>query len=160
MESTQQVPRLACGCIDNTHVEGGVSSSLFGQTCREHTRPRFIDAGMAQRRDLAYTMWYRENTCPCCGRMNRTGLACPEKYTVTCTECGLHTCHRLDMGHYCLEKQMGLICPSTTHKPGCKPRTNSEKSQAALIAADPARNAALCSFQGKRQSIATEIHNE
>ena len=149
MESTQQVPRLSCGCVDNTRVRGGASNGLFGQTCPQHTRPRFIDTELV-RRD-----WYRENTCPYCGRVNETGLACPESRTVTCAECGLHACCSLHMGHYYLEKQTGLICPSTTHRPGCKPRTSADKRLAALIAADPAKNAALCSFQGKAESCST-----
>ena len=140
-----QVPRLVCGCIDNSSLPNGANNGLFGQTCPQHTRPRFVATDSVRQN----SDWYRENTCPCCGRVNGTGLSCPESNTVTCSVCGLHTCCRLNMGHYYLKNQTGLICPTTTHKLGCKPRTSAEKRLAALIASEPSRDASLQDFQGK-----------
>lgn len=141
--------QLPCGCVDPVKVNA--TSGLHGQTCLDHTLDRFVvakeGAAVGPHRE-----WYDQHVCPCCGRVNDTGLACPESWTVSCPECGLHTCCSLRMGHYHLERQTGLICPSTTHKHGKKPRTIIEKRRAALIAADLSRNAKLQDFPGKRRS--------
>src|SRR5712692_4737859 len=128
MES-ERTPKQPCGCVDNTGLS--YSDGRFAQSCIAHTLPRFVSPSV--RRDSA---WYVENCCPFCGRVNSTGCACRESWTITCDTCGLHTCERLEMAHYSLRQKLGLICPSTINR-----RTKAGKADLQTLAAHPERNA-------------------
>jgi hypothetical protein len=91
----------------------------------------------------------RENACPFCDRVNRSGCACADQHVNTCPTCGLQTCHTLDMGHFYLTRQLGLICPATINR-----RTAAGRRDQATIDADPAKNAALVDFPGKARAPA------
>lgn len=140
-------PKKPCGCVDGSTLNS--CDGRHGETCLAHTLPRFADK--QARRSWEISDWYRQETCPFCGRSNGTGCACRESYTHTCETCGIHTCDHLNMAHYLLEAQHGLICPSTIKRTKTgKPSTKHGKATAAKIAEHPELNAALVDFPGKR----------
>jgi hypothetical protein len=135
--------KLPCGCVDDSQLSD--SDRRQGETCVAHTLPR-----LATRRSVG--AWYMENTCPFCERVNHTGCACAERFTVTCPTCGLHTCNRLDMAHYCLRAITGLICPSTINK-----RTKYGKKDLAMLAEHPELNAVTATFAGKKSTVCAGV---
>ena len=54
--------------------------------------------------------WYRENTCPFCGRVNPAGLACDS--SDLCALCGVRVCWG---GHNRAVYALAVICPTQIH---------------------------------------------